>query len=194
MIDFGRALGEYARLFERLEPADLERFGSVYSETVRFKDPFQDVQGVAAVRDVFEHMFRTTREPRFRVHHRAVNGPCGFLLWTFHFRLPDEVENRCVEGVSLVCFDAEGRVAEHLDYWDPAEQLYRRVPILGWLLGRIRARLAAPAARARSRETTDAARRGVRGLRTAGSSPAPPRARGSAAPPPAGVEPSPLRR
>ena len=42
----------------------------------------------------------------------------------------------------------DGRVAEHVDYWDPAAQLYERVPVLGWLMRRIRRRLAVPAGRA----------------------------------------------
>ncbi|MFW6322186.1 MAG: hypothetical protein ACOC02_01025, partial [Guyparkeria sp.] len=53
-----------------------------------------------------------------------------------------------IEGMSELVLGADGLVVEHVDYWDPAGQLYERVPLLGWLMRRIRHRLAAPSARA----------------------------------------------
>ncbi len=39
-----------------------------------------------------------------------------------------------IDGMSEIRFRADGRVAEHLDHWDAAEQLYERVPVLGTLI------------------------------------------------------------
>ena len=41
-------------LFEHLAPADVARLGDFYAADARFKDPFNEVQGVAAVQAVFE--------------------------------------------------------------------------------------------------------------------------------------------
>ena len=53
--------------FEALAPGDLDRLGEFYAEDARFKDPFNDVQGLPAVRAVFEHMFVALEAPRFVV-------------------------------------------------------------------------------------------------------------------------------
>jgi hypothetical protein len=37
-------------------------------------------------------------------------------------------------------------VAEHIDHWDSGEQFYRRLPVLGWLIGLVRKRLSLPGA------------------------------------------------
>jgi len=34
-----------------------------------------------------------------------------------------------------------GKVVEHIDYWDAAEQVYERLPLLGPILRRVRQRL-----------------------------------------------------
>ena len=61
-------------LFETLRPDDVARLGDIYSDQVRFKDPFHDVQGLAAVQAVFGHMFQTLDEPRFVVREAIVQG------------------------------------------------------------------------------------------------------------------------
>ena len=38
---------------------------------------------------------------------------------------------RSFDGLSRVSFDAQGRVTEHLDYWDPVEAIWAGVPVLG---------------------------------------------------------------
>ena len=46
--------------------------------------------------------------------------------------------------MSEVTLAEDGRVLAHIDHWDPAAQLYERVPVLGAVLRMIRRRLAAP--------------------------------------------------
>ncbi|MHB9020361.1 MAG: hypothetical protein ACYC3A_00830 [Halothiobacillus sp.] len=43
--------------------------------------------------------------------------------------------------MSRVAFDERGLVREHIDFCDPAEQVYSRVPVLGGLMRWIRRRL-----------------------------------------------------
>ena len=54
-------------LFEGLSPADLARLGEFYAPDARFKDPFNEVQGLPAIRAVFDHMYVALHEPRFVV-------------------------------------------------------------------------------------------------------------------------------
>ena len=51
--------------FESITPQTLDQLASVYATDARFKDPFNDVRGLPAVRRVFDHMFVALRQPRF---------------------------------------------------------------------------------------------------------------------------------
>jgi len=131
-------------LFESLRPDGLHRIDELYASDASFKDPFNDVRGHAAIRRIFEHMFRQVAEPRFEVDSGAVEGDLAFLAWTMRFRRHgrDEPEQR-IRGCTALRFDAEGRVAHHRDYWDAAEELYEKLPLLGLLMRALRRRLAA---------------------------------------------------
>lgn len=120
--------------FGGLQRADLARLGSVYTEGARFKDPFNDVQGLAAIRQVFAHMFETLESPRFVVLEAVVDGDTCFLTWDFRFRsrrMAGGREEQCIHGASRLRFADDGRVAEHRDYWDAAEELYEKLPLVG---------------------------------------------------------------
>jgi steroid Delta-isomerase len=122
-------------LFESLQLADVARLGDFYAADARFKDPFNEVQGVAAVQAVFSHMFVALHEPRFVVHDIVVQGDQCFLTWDFLFRFKRFSDApQTVRGASQLVFDAQGRVALHRDYWDAAEELYEKLPGVGALM------------------------------------------------------------
>ena len=122
--------------FERLSPADLPRLGELYAADARFKDSFNDVQGVAAIAAVFEHMYRALDRPRFVIHNCVADGDQCFLTWDFAFRFRrfSPAVDQVVHGASHLRFAADGRIALHRDYWDAAEELYEKLPAVGALM------------------------------------------------------------
>ncbi len=48
-----------------------------------------------------------------------------------------------IEGVSRIEFSAEGLVTEHIDYWDPVEYIYQKLPVIGSLFRWLKLRLSA---------------------------------------------------
>jgi ketosteroid isomerase-like protein len=139
-------LARYCALFAALRPEDLPRLPEFFVPEVRFKDPFNDVRGVEGVRAVFAHMFAATQGPRFEILEQSTSGDTGFVRWRFRFAPRGRPQaQRTIEGVSRVVFAADGRVAEHVDYWDPVEGLYDGLPLLGPILRLLRGRLSARA-------------------------------------------------
>ena len=122
--------------FEALTPADIARLAELYVDDARFKDPFNEIQGVAAIGAVFAHMYRTLDAPRFVVREIVVEGDQCFLSWDFLFRFKrfDRATDQCVRGGSHLHFAADGRISMHRDYWDAAEELYEKLPAVGALM------------------------------------------------------------
>lgn len=135
------ALVAYGSFFANLTPQRLDQLQALFAPAARFKDPFNDVRGVAAIRAVFAHMYRSLEDPRFVVLDTASEGRVGYLHWEFHFRRSGR--QRVIVGLSRVVFDADDRVVEHQDFWDPAEQLYESLPLLGGVLRWLKAKLSA---------------------------------------------------
>ena len=129
--------------FETLSRSSLADIGTVYVDDAGFKDPFNEVRGLPSVRRVFEHMFDQVTDPRFVVTRVVSQGDHAFLTWDFKFRMnrsPDQPQ--VIHGASHIQFASDGRVAYHRDYWDAAEELYEKLPILGGLMRFLKSRAA----------------------------------------------------
>ncbi len=122
--------------FEHLTPDTLAHLGSHYAPYAHFKDPFNDVQGLPAIQGVFEHMFASLHEPRFVVTGRVQQSDQAFLTWDFHFRFNrfDTIATQTVRGATHLQLNSDGKVTLHRDYWDAAEELYEKLPLLGGLM------------------------------------------------------------
>lgn len=122
--------------FENLQRSELSRLGQIYAPQARFKDPFNEVQGVTQIEAIFEHMYRSLEQPHFYVTERVLQGRQCFLVWDFRFRFQrfSPAQWQTVHGSSHLRFDEQGLVEYHRDYWDAAQELYEKLPAVGTLM------------------------------------------------------------
>ena len=130
------AVQRLVQFFEQLKPQDLPRLPEIYAPEASFKDPFNEVQGLPAIERIFAHMFEALDQPHFVVTERIVQGQQCFLVWDFRFRFKrfDTTTWQTVRGGTHLAFDAQGLVTLHRDYWDAAEELYEKLPVVGGLM------------------------------------------------------------
>ena len=70
----------------------------------------------------------------------------AWLSW--HFLMVRGKQAWTLRGATHLTFDEAGRISCHRDYWDPVEELYAKLPILGPLMrGLTRLLAARPQAR-----------------------------------------------
>lgn len=125
-------LQDVVDFFESLTEQSLADLGRIYAADARFKDPFNEVRGVDAVAAIFRHMYTQVDAPRFAIKSRMMVGDEAFLTWEFLFRMKRFSRGeQCIRGATHLRLDAAGLVTEHRDYWDAAEELYEKLPILG---------------------------------------------------------------
>jgi ketosteroid isomerase-like protein len=121
--------------FESITPESTARIDEIYAADAWFKDPFNEVRGAEALRRIFAHMFEQVDAPRFVIRDVVAQGNDAFMTWDFSFRSrrlgPGE---QTIRGASHLQFAADGRVRYHRDYWDAAEELYEKLPVLGGLM------------------------------------------------------------
>lgn len=122
--------------YEHLRPEDVENFDRYYRHDARFRDPFNHVSSIAGIKRIFRHMFTQVRDPAFRITKVIVGEGDAILFWTFHFRFKGLgcKSAQSLEGVTHLAFDEDGLVTLHRDYWDAAEELYSRLPVIGTLM------------------------------------------------------------
>jgi len=123
------------RFFEQIDPSNVSQLSQVYTPDAFFKDPFNEVRGIDAITHIFRHMFDQVDSPRFIITNSVIQGEQAFLTWDFLFRMKRfSAQEHCIRGATHVRFAVDGRVNFHRDYWDAAEELYEKLPLLGSLM------------------------------------------------------------
>lgn len=130
------AVASLVAYFENLSPESMAQLGQHYAEQARFKDPFNNVTGLPEIARIFEHMFVALIRPRFVVTQQISQGEQCFLTWEFRFQFRNYRvgQEQVILGASHLVFDAQGLVTLHRDYWDAAEELYEKLPVVGSLM------------------------------------------------------------
>ena len=134
-------LNELIAWYTTLKPDTVERVGEFYREDARFRDPFNDVTGQAAIAAIFHHMFNTTDRPRFHVTDYQCEGKTAWISWDFRCGL--QGRSITIEGSSRLDFTDDGRVSSHRDYWD-ATDLFAQLPLIGTMMKVIKNRMHQP--------------------------------------------------
>jgi hypothetical protein len=99
------------------------------------RNPFNEVTGLPTITRIFGRMFVQVDAAHFVVTTQGVQGCNAFLTWDFVFRMKRFSNARqCIRGASHLRFADDGRINYHRDYWDAAEELYEKLPLLGNLM------------------------------------------------------------
>ena len=134
--DMRASAARVGAFYARMTRADLAQLGDIYASNAYFRDPFNEVRGVPAIRAIFERMFDQLADCRFRVIETIADPGGAMMTWdmTFRFRRirPDVLQ--AMHGATHLRFDTRGLVVYHRDYWDAAGELYAKLPIIGSLI------------------------------------------------------------
>ncbi len=134
------ALQRLADWFETLSPESLSTIDQLYTHTAYFKDPFNEVRDIRRIEHIFSDMFAQFQQPRFVIQERVCDESNGQALLTWHFLFQWRGKAWCIVGSSHLRFNADGMVEYHRDYWDASEELYEKLPVIGFVLKALKKR------------------------------------------------------
>ena len=129
----------YVRAFTALTPDNVERLYDLVADDVFFTDPFNVIHGKCGFRRIFDHMFETCTDPRFRVSDVAHSVTASYLRWQMTGKLKSWPHTILIfEGMTEVHLDQQGKIRQHIDHWDSASQLLQYLPVIGLFTRAIR--------------------------------------------------------
>ena len=134
------------RFYEEFSPQSIERMPEIYSDDAFFKDPFNEVRGPAAIQRIFSHMYKQVEDPRFVVKEKVGDDRNAVLVWELHFVVQffRTKRSQVIRGVSHFKFNEAGLINFHRDYWDANEELFVKIPGIGFLMRGLREAFATP--------------------------------------------------
>ena len=128
------------RYYESITPESIKDISQLYSADAYFKDPFNEVHGDTAISEIFLHMYEQVDEPVFKIQQSILQDDDAFIVWDFSFRVKGTDTPMTIHGSSHLSFNDSHQITYHRDYWDVAEELYEKIPLLGSLMRLIKKR------------------------------------------------------
>lgn len=129
-----------ATWFETLSPHSLGQIEQFYETDAYFKDPFNEVCDVKRIQLIFMDMFTEFEQPRFVIQEQVCDDDKRQSVLTWHFLFNWRGKAWCIVGSSHLRFGSTGLVSYHRDYWDASEELYEKLPVIGFVLKALKKR------------------------------------------------------
>lgn len=141
--DHATHFARFKQVLNALDRDHMDLVEKIYAPKVVFQDPVNALKGRAAFRAYLERLYANVTYCRFRIHHEAMQGDTAFVAWTMekrHERFRTR-ETLCLDGMSMVVFDANVQMRLYHDSFDLGRMLYERLPIPGAVKHRIKGAL-----------------------------------------------------
>ena len=132
----------YVSFFENIkQETTIEEYKKIFDVNAKFKDPFNQVEGLVEIYDIFQDMYIKLDNPRFKVIEVVEQENVAYLKWIFEFNFKNDSVQNSFEGVSRVEFNDKQMAISHVDYWDSAENLYEKIPVLSFFIKLIKRKI-----------------------------------------------------
>jgi len=133
---------KYADFFETINSkTPLEEYKEFFDENSYFEDPFQKVTGVVKIYNIFEDMYIKLFNPRFEIYEVVSNENISYIKWKFLYQVNEKSSVDSFIGISRIELSDDGKVMEHVDYWDTGSNIYEKIPLLGSIIRYIKSKI-----------------------------------------------------
>lgn len=142
--DAFKRLALFVEFYNQLNFSNLKTLRELYADHVEFTDPVHQISGLPALEQYFAHAYQNLQHCEFVMGAHGVGPHWGFVSWQMRFRHPaiGAGELIVVDGSTELTYDAGGKIVRHRDYYDLTQMVYQHLPVIGWLTGKVRSRMA----------------------------------------------------
>lgn len=143
-VEESNGLKRFENLFADLTADSIrERTRDVYADEVYFNDTLKEVRGVDALERYLVESAEAVASCTVHVEDVASSNGNYYVRWVMHIRFKRFAQGETTRsiGISHLRFDTEGKIVLHQDYWDAASGLFEHIPLIGYGIRKIKARV-----------------------------------------------------
>lgn len=134
----------FVSFYNQLSAQNLAVLSELYHPAVQFIDPVHHIKGLTALQQYFDHAYARLDSCRFVAKSMASHSTQGFVSWQMQFS-HQAIANGgliSVDGCTELQWHQDGRIIYHRDYYDLTQMVYQHVPVVAWLTGKIKQKMA----------------------------------------------------
>jgi hypothetical protein len=141
--DIAQLVNDFKALYQTLNKSNIHDglISKVYRHDIQFKDSFHELDGINPFTQYCESIYENVIYSTFDFHDEMISEDQAMLTWTMNYAHPklNGGKNIAVKGASHIRYT--DRIYLHQDYMDGGELLYEHIPILGWVIQKLKNRM-----------------------------------------------------
>ena len=113
-----------------------------YHEDLEFADPIEKIKGRDAMKQYYGNMYKNVKEIKFDFSEMVTQGDTVVGVWVMTLKTDglNDGEPFQVEGNSVIRFK-DGKAIYHRDYFDMGAFIYEKIPVVGWMVRKVKSKL-----------------------------------------------------
>ncbi|WP_404399300.1 nuclear transport factor 2 family protein [Idiomarina seosinensis] len=130
--------------YDEFKSENLEQLSELYHDEVNFTDPIHQIVGLDDLKAYFEHTMENVKYCHFAFDDELVGEDKAYLSWQMRFAHPKLADGGeiVLPGVSSLHFE-DKKIRQQEDHYDLGAMLYEHVPLVGYVIDKIKQRLVA---------------------------------------------------
>ena len=133
-------IDRFASFYQTLAFDDIAQLADIYADDITLIDPVGTHHGLSRLTAYFENLLVNAQSCEFAIHHIAAHESQSFTVtWTMSFTTPrlNGGETIHVDGITLLKV-RDDKIFFHQDYYDLGQMVYEQVPILKFIINKIK--------------------------------------------------------
>lgn len=134
-------IARFKALYSVFNRDTLRQLSNIYSPDIVFQDPIHQLKGLDALSEYFANFCSEQLICEFDIHNEVVSTDQAFFQWTMRYQHPrlNSGKTLFLRGGTLIKFDSH--ILFHEDFYDMGAMIYQHIPVLGWAVRKINARM-----------------------------------------------------
>lgn len=128
-------------IFQNLNKDSMHLVEEFYAKDAEFVDPIESMKGADKIKAYYTNMYQNVKSIDFKFSHFIESGDSVAAIWkmTLVTEKLNGGEPIVVDGNSIIRFQ-DGKAVYHRDYFDMGAFIYENVPVLGFIVKKIKER------------------------------------------------------
>ena len=132
---------QFCDYYQELSIDGLSQLNSIYSKNITFVDPIHEINGLANVHDYFAKMLANLNSCRFEIKDIVEAEQQAFITWEMQFSHPKLKSGNSISVLGNSHLKYKNLIHFHQDYYDMGEMLYEHIPVLGFVINKLKSGL-----------------------------------------------------
>jgi hypothetical protein len=136
-----KVIEDFCEYYQEISLESLSGLGRVYSESAVFEDPLHSIRGLDEITSYFNRTLTNVTYCQFHIDEILETDKQALLTWVMTFSHPKLNRGREIKlpGNSYLKFNQT--IYYQRDYYDLGCMIYEQIPVLGFIIGKIKTRM-----------------------------------------------------